>query len=194
MKTIEKLGVDVGGVIIDRVNDASDTSFFGDNYLQTTSVPGALAALRRLNRGRFAGRVYLVSKCGARVQAKTLAWLAHHDFYGTTGIAPEHVHFCRQRQDKAGICAALGITHFVDDRLEVLGYLTTVPARYLFRPDPAEVARYAHVLPEVRRVESWAELLRDLLPPRRRGRIGGEGGTQALEAGAEVAGGQAEGA
>ena len=158
------LGVDVGGVIIDRVNDALDTSFFGDNYLQTTAVPGAFAALERLNAGRFAGRVYLVSKCGARVQAKTLAWLAHHGFYATTGIAPEHVHFCRKRADKADICAALGITHFVDDRLEVLSYLDFVPARYLFRPNPAEVARYAHVLPEMRQVESWAALVKELQP------------------------------
>ena len=158
----DTLGVDVGGVIIDRVNDALDTSFFGDNYLQTTAVPGAFAALRRLNAGRFAGRVHLVSKCGARVQAKTLDWLAHHGLYATTGIAPEHVHFCRKRQDKAGICTDLGITHFVDDRLEVLSYLTSVPARYLFRPDPDAVAEYAHVLPDVRQVASWDELAAEL--------------------------------
>src|SRR4051812_21818344 len=154
----ETLGVDIGGVIIDRVNDALDTSFFGDNYLQTTAVPGVFDALQHLNAGRFAGRVYLVSKCGARVQAKTLAWLQQHAFYATTGILPEHVHFCRKRQDKAGICASLGITHFVDDRLEVLSYLDTVPARYLFGPDPAEVTAYAHVLPKVHRVDSWDEL------------------------------------
>ncbi|HEY7064312.1 MAG TPA: hypothetical protein VII06_22740 [Chloroflexota bacterium] len=156
------LGVDVGGVIIDRVDDAADTSFFGDNYLQTTAVPGAFAALERLNAGRFAGRVYLVSKCGARVQAKTLAWLQHHGFYAATGIAPEHVHFCRKRADKADVCAALGITHFVDDRLEVLSYLETVPALYLFRPDADEVARYADFLPQVRQVASWDELLAEL--------------------------------
>jgi hypothetical protein len=154
----ETLGVDVGGVIIDRVDDALDTSFFGDNYLQTPAVPGVFDALRQLNGGRFAGRVYLVSKCGARFQAKTLAWLEHHAFYATTGIAPGHVHFCRKRQDKAGICAALGITHFVDDRLEVLSYLDTVPARYLFRADPDEVAAYAHALPAVQRGDAWDDL------------------------------------
>ena len=37
----EKLGVDIGGVIIDRANDRTDTSFFGGNYLETTAVPGA---------------------------------------------------------------------------------------------------------------------------------------------------------
>ena len=158
----DTLGVDVGGVIIDRVNDALDTSFFGDNYRQTTAVPGAFAALRRLNAGRFAGRVHLVSKCGARVQAKTLDWLAHHGLYATTGIAPEHVHFCRKRQDKAAICADLGITHFVDDRLEVLSDLTSVPTRYLFRPGPDAVAEYAHVLPDVRQVASWDELAAEL--------------------------------
>ena len=100
----EILGVDVGGVIIDRVNDALDTSFFGDNYLQTPAVAGAFDALRSLNTGRFAGRVFLVSKCGPRVQAKTLAWLEHHGFHGQTAIPRDHVCFCRKRREKADIC------------------------------------------------------------------------------------------
>jgi len=37
MDTDEVLGVDIGGVIIDRINDGTDTSFFGDNYLRTTA-------------------------------------------------------------------------------------------------------------------------------------------------------------
>src|SRR5262245_58500091 len=100
----EALGVDVGGVIIDRVNDALDTSFFGDNYLKTTAVEGAFDALRTLNAERFPGRVYLVSKCGARTEARTMAWLAHHGFHDYTGILAEHVRFCRKRPEKAGIC------------------------------------------------------------------------------------------
>jgi hypothetical protein len=166
----DRLGVDVGGVIIDRVNDALDTSFFGDNYLQTAAVDGAFDALRALNAGPFWGRVFLVSKCGPRVQAKTLAWLEHHGFHERTGIPEDHVHFCRKRPEKEGICRELGITHFVDDRLEVLSYLSGVPALYLFRPDPAEVSRYARFLPRVRQVATWQEILHDLLPAAARDR------------------------
>ncbi|MEV7330303.1 hypothetical protein [Micromonospora sp. NPDC093244] len=68
------------------------------------------------------------------------------------------VHFCRTRPDKAPIARRLGLTHVVDDKLEVLGYLDSVPHRYLFRPRPAEVAANAALLPRVHRVESWPEL------------------------------------
>jgi hypothetical protein len=158
----ERLGLDVGGVIIDRVNDAEDTSFFGNRYLETTAVPGVFAALRTLADARFGGEVYLVSKCGRRVQERTLEWLAHHDFYAATSISPEQVHFCRKRADKAGVCSELGITHFVDDRLEVLSYLHHVPHRYLFQPSAEEVRQFAQFLPHVVQVASWAELLQAL--------------------------------
>lgn len=159
----EALGIDVGGVIIDRVNDNTDTSFFGDKYLETTAVPGAIEAIARLVAGRFGKKSYIVSKCGANVEARTRRWLEHHGFYGRTGIAPDRFRFCRRRQDKAGICAELGITHFVDDRLEVLGYLTTVPHRYLFRPNPNEIRKFGRHLPSVRTVTEWAEIRRDLM-------------------------------
>src|SRR5215211_2824160 len=101
---METLGVDIGGVIIERGEGSADTSFFSRHYLSTPMVPDAFDALRVLNAERFPGRVFLVSKCGARIQARTLAWLQHHDFHAYTGIPVERVHFCRQRPDKAGIC------------------------------------------------------------------------------------------
>jgi 5'(3')-deoxyribonucleotidase len=143
--------VDVGGVIIDRVNDKSDTSFFGDRYLETTAVPGAFEALAILAK-RF--EIYLVSKCGPRTARRTLEWLAHHRFFERTGIPPENVRFCRERIDKASICKELGITHFVDDLPEVLGYLKTVPHRYLFNSKEA--------MPGVVMVKSWEELMRQV--------------------------------
>lgn len=164
MGTDEVLGVDIGGVIIDRINDGTDTSFFGDNYLRTTAVPGVFEALRRLVDERFGERVWLVSKCGRRIQEKTLRWLRHHDFYNQTGIRQDHVRFCLQRHEKAGICEELGITHFVDDRLEILGNLRTAKCLYLFQPNPNEVRRFAHFLDRVRQVNAWEEILRELLP------------------------------
>src|SRR4051812_32492033 len=100
------LGVDVGGVIIDRVADGTDTSFFGANYLSTPAVEGAFEAIRELVT-RFE-RAYVVSKCGANTERKTREWLAHHRFHEVTGIGPDDLRFCRQRKDKAPICAALG--------------------------------------------------------------------------------------
>ena len=153
------LGVDIGGVIIDRVNDGTDTSFFSDNYLRTIAVSGVFDALRQLVEKRFRDQVYLVSKCGQRVQDRTLHWLEHHRFHELTGIGRERLRFCRQRHEKAGICERLEITHFVDDRLEVLSNLTMVGTLYLFQPRSDEVRRFSSSLNRVRQVNSWQEIL-----------------------------------
>jgi hypothetical protein len=42
------LGVDIGGVIVDRVAENSDTSFFGDRPMETPAVEGAFDALAQL--------------------------------------------------------------------------------------------------------------------------------------------------
>jgi hypothetical protein len=145
------LGVDIGGVIIEPADDDEDTSFFGPNYLHTPPVLGAFDALAALG-GAF-DAVHLVSKCGEDTSRRTLEWLAHHDFAGRTGIGPDRVHFCRTRAEKGPIAADLGLTHFVDDKLEVLGYLTTVAHRYLFRTVVADPPA------GVVRVAGWPELV-----------------------------------
>ena len=160
----EVLGIDVGGVIISRTNDNTDTSFFSDNYLNTRMVEGAVETITDLVARRFGQRVYIVSKCGPRTEAKTREYFAHHRIFERTGIPADHIRFCRMRKDKAPICAELGITHFIDDRLEVLAYLATVPHLFLFQPQDAEIARHAAHLARVQRVTSWAEVRRALLP------------------------------
>ncbi len=156
---MDTIGIDVGGVIMDRANDDTDTSFFSDNFLNTTATPETFETIKRLVDERFGERAHIVSKCGKNVQEKTLRWLEHHRFYERTGLKPSHVHFCRQRHEKAGICRKLGITHFIDDRLEVLSHLVpNVSNLFLFRPQDEEVNRYSDFLVRVQRVESWAEV------------------------------------
>jgi hypothetical protein len=125
----EKLGIDIGGVVIGRGGDAEDTSLFGDDYLDAGPVVGALDGIRRLVDGRFAGNVFVVSKCGPKIAARTLEWLSHHDFFERTGLPAGHLYFTRTRGDKAPVCARLGLTHFVDDRLDVLDQLLDVEYR-----------------------------------------------------------------
>ena len=157
------LGIDIGGVIIDRVNDNTDTSFFGDRYLETTAVKGAFEAIRELVRRRF-GEIHLVSKCGVAVQVKTQRWLNHHNFFGETAVLANNLWFCRKRNEKAGICEKLRITHFIDDRLEVLSHLASVEHRFLFQPRPDEVEAFKEHLSRVSVVNSWQEVLKKLLP------------------------------
>jgi hypothetical protein len=134
---VPRLGVDIGRVIIDGPHHpgGGDTAFFqGDTaaMLATPAVEGAFDALTRLTV-RFSGNVWLVSKCGERIERRSLAWLTHHRFPERTGIPLGHVRFCRARAQKAIHCAELGITHFVDDRAEVHAALDGVVAhRYQF--------------------------------------------------------------
>ncbi len=166
-----RLGIDIGRVIIagDGIPDATgtfvaskpggdhDTAFFeGDEaaMLATPEMPGAfdsIAALFPL----FGGRVWLVSKCGPRVQARTLRWLSGHDFCGRTGVPPEHVRFCRARAEKRLHCAELGLTHFVDDRPDVHEAIhDIVEYQYLFGPQSGPAPAYTIS------VDTWPALRR----------------------------------
>lgn len=156
------LGIDVGGVITDRINDGTDTSFFGNNYLRTTAVPGAFESIKQLVT-LFEGRAYIVSKCGPETQQKTLEWFRHHGFFDLVGIRKENVFFCLERHEKAPICAQLKVTHFIDDRLEVLGYLIGVVKHlFLFQPSAKEVEGNKNLLHHVHQVQSWPDTLQQI--------------------------------
>lgn len=127
------LGIDIGRVIIH--GDGPDTSFIGatdDAALKAPAMAGAFEAIARLVP-LFEQRVWLVSKCGPRIAERSLRWLDHHRFWEVTGVVREHLRFCRQRKEKAGICLELGIGWFIDDRLDVLVPMEgIVPHRFLF--------------------------------------------------------------
>jgi len=138
MNPLPRLGIDIGRVLIAAEGaNGADTSFIGGSLNDALSTPpyeGMFAAVAPLV-ARFEGRVWLVSKCGPSVQAKSRAWLLHHRFFERTGVAPSNLRFCLERPQKADHCRELGITHFIDDRTDVLHHLEGIVAnRYLFGP------------------------------------------------------------
>ncbi len=161
----EVLGIDVGGVIIDRINDNTDTSFFGDNYLATTAVPGVFSAIRRLHQERFGDNLVIVSKAGPSTARRTREWLEHHDFYSQTGMTPDQVYFCLTRSEKRPLCQQLKVTHFIDDHLEVHQHLLdVVPHRFLFAPAPGRgEAAFVPAFKSAIVVASWRAVLDKLL-------------------------------
>jgi hypothetical protein len=95
--------------------------------------------------------VWLISKCGPRIQRRSQQWLDAHGFAERTGIPRANIRFCLQRPEKAIHCADLGITHFVDDKLDVHRALRdVVPHRYLFGPQRGTPP------PWVRHTPTWA--------------------------------------
>jgi hypothetical protein len=135
-----RLGIDIGRVIIS--GDGVDTNFLGTDdsgALRAPEMDGAFSAVTELVRS-FQGRVWLVSKAGPRIQKRTWQWLDAHDFFGRTGLSRLLVRFCRQREEKAIHARALDLTHFIDDREDVLRALSgIVDYRFLFGPQRHQV-------------------------------------------------------
>lgn len=110
-----KVGIDIGNVIIG--GGGEDTSFFTDGFLNTPMIPGAFDSIKELSKSYD---IWLLSKCGTKVQEKTLLWLADKDFFAETGVNPEQVIFCKTRPQKAGIAQENGFRVFIDDREDII--------------------------------------------------------------------------
>jgi len=163
-----RLGIDIGGVIISKSgDDGEDTSFFGKNYLQTPPEPQVLESIATLVQHYGQQNVFLVSKCGENFQKKTLEWLKFIGFFEKTQMPMVNVRFCAERPQKAIICKELGITHFVDDRLDVLKHLIpldTIENLYLYKPeDLKKQGYYLYFCPFITKVHSWESLTHILL-------------------------------
>lgn len=149
------LGIDIGGVIISRECDGGDTSFFSNNYLQTPPSDKVFEVLERIVP--MFDDVQIISKCGANIQRKTLEWMNHYDFYNRTGIEKHKFHFCLRRDEKVGIAQFLGVTHYVDDRADILSSMKgIVPNLFKFAPNVNATVSQGnfHI------VQSWEKLER----------------------------------
>jgi len=161
MKNI--LGVDIGNVIINhRLVDPNDKTLHEERYSTIPSVEGSFEALKKLNN-YFNGQVYLISKCTEWAQEKILIWFKDNNFYTRTGISPENVYFVRERHEKDVLCRKLRITHFIDDRLEVLSHMIeSTPKLYLFQPEKGETEKFKDFLTKVTIVNSWSEIINQI--------------------------------
>lgn len=156
------LGIDVGRVLIaPSDSEKPDTSFIGGSLeaaLETPACEDMFDVVPSLVE-RFEGRVWIVSKCGPRIQQRTLQWFGHHRFFERTGIPRGNVRFCLKRPDKAIHCRELGITHFIDDRADVLEPMAgIVPNRFLFGPQRGRIPA------GMRHVATWREAMRAIAP------------------------------
>lgn len=156
-----RLGIDLGRVIVGDGGGRADTSFIGgseEDAMRTPPIDGAFETIRELVP-HFGGRVWLVSKCGSRIEGRSRRWLLHWGFHRATGIPVENLRFCRERRDKADHARRLALTHFIDDRPDVLRFLEgVVPNRYLFGPQREPSPPGLGVA-----VPNWAAVRRELL-------------------------------
>ncbi len=107
---------------------------------------------------------YIISKVTPIQETRAKKWLHNNNFYATTGISVDQVHFCAERADKAPIAQRLGLTHFIDDRPEVLAHMEgIVPYRILFQGNEEDLVTHQAKLRHTYRTQSWREIERLLL-------------------------------
>jgi hypothetical protein len=158
-----RLGIDIGRVLMCPTRDDGqpDTSFLGardEDALATPAAPGMFEVVPALV-ALFQGRAWLVSKAGPRIEALTRRWLDHHRFFDRTGIARGHLRFCRRRDEKRAHADDLGLTHFIDDRVDVLSHLRgAVPRLALFGVQTGDIPGWVTHVPD------WAALGRAIVP------------------------------
>lgn len=158
----QRIGIDIGRVIIGPIlGGKEDTSFLGkrlEEALHSPPAPGAIEGVADLV-ARTGGQAWLVSKCGPGVQAKTKAWLGHHQFWRRTGMDPSHLRFCLKRPDKALHAKQLRLTAMIDDRVDVLVHLEgLVGERLLFGEQDRPAPAWAIHVKTWADVGAWAEL------------------------------------
>ena len=156
----QRIGIDIGRVIIGAVVDGrADTSFLGSRLEDAIHTPPAAGAIEgvALLVERSDGHAWLVSKCGPGVQAKTRAWLDHHDFWARTGMDRGHLRFCLRRPDKAVHARELRLTAMIDDRVDVLTHLAgIVDHRLLFGEQDRPAPGWAVPVRDWAAVRAWA--------------------------------------
>jgi hypothetical protein len=125
--------------------------------MATTAVKGAFDSVKVLVDTFGSENIFIISKCGKVIENKTRLWLVGKRFYDHTGFDPVNLFFCLTRAEKAPIAKRLGLTDYVDDHADVLGYMEgIVRLRYLFGPQPERRDTKAAGL--IAR-ETWREML-----------------------------------
>jgi hypothetical protein len=157
----ERFGTDIGGVLA-----AHATLEFLEQpgrHLAVPEIEGSFDALRQLREEKFRDEAYVISMCDEAIEVRSREWLAHTNFVERTGVGWDRIIYCRTFADKARIAGRLGLTHFVDDRLEVLGSFNNRERLYLFQPNEQERTRFSQHLYKVLEVQSWREIVADIL-------------------------------
>jgi hypothetical protein len=160
MSTLPSIGVDLGNVIIDHKNFGTTENYvLTQDYNLIPPVTNALEALRKLNESRFMDRVFIIYNASEIIDSKIFGWLNYNDFFRQTGIDKGHVLRSNTGRKKNLFCKNMQLTHFVDDRLEVLNCLMgLVPNLYLLNGQWEEIKKHGGVVHHVNFTSCWNEI------------------------------------
>ena len=139
------IGIDFGNTIVQTVKRHGERKEF----------PNAIKVITKMAEKH---PIHIISKVDERQMIEVKRWLRDNLFFERTGIPRDHLHFCAERRDKNEICLRLKVTHHIDDRPEVVAFLSNDIKGYLFRPVPKDVVKFFHSLRNACIVQSWKEI------------------------------------
>ena len=116
-----KIGLDLGNTIVDRSNNNVPFEY-------------AFETIKWFKDEVF-DDVFIVSRVNSEQRERSLKWLSDHCFYDLTGVPESNVYYCFDRRDKAVFVKGLGISVFIDDRIDVLTAMSDDVIKILYSND-----------------------------------------------------------
>lgn len=124
-------------------------------------APDSFRVIRELvKRG---DSVYLISKCNSSQKQHVEEWLKEIEFFNKTGVNPKNLYFCFERRDKAIFVDALKIQIMIDDRAEVMAYLSPLVVKFLINPETDDYNKHSQRLYNCKVVADWSRIACALL-------------------------------
>lgn len=136
---ITRIGLDIGGVIMYKKAEKGSLS----DFLASRPIPFALDSIKELIEIYSPENLFIISKRPDYAEAATIKWLEAQGFFDEIGFFRSNIYFCRERSEKVSIAKKLRLTHFIDDRIDVLeSMLGVVEDMALFGVDYDVTAKY----------------------------------------------------
>jgi hypothetical protein len=121
-------------------------------------ISGSITCLQKIKQSNRFSKIFIISRAGIWNRFFFPFRLSTLNFWQNTGITKDSLYFCWRNKDKASLCKILKVTHFVDDRLDVLQHLQGVKHLYALNPSERELSRYPETAKNIIVTKSWDEL------------------------------------
>lgn len=150
------VGFDIGGTITQAT--------FGSNVKEPW--PESFRVIKRILL-EISPLAYIVSRVNEEQKTRAINWLYDNDVYAKTGLLKDNVFWCKERHEKGPIVQTLGITHFIDDRPEVMKYLPLDTVKIMINPDPVHLYEHCNLLRNYTVCKDWLEIEKFMFDKRR---------------------------
>lgn len=150
-----KIGIDINGVL----SNNKVPHYTVGNCSVFSVMKDAIRVVKKIVETYGAENIYIISRVRTHhLSMVTGIWLEHHDILKKTNILLDNIYICYQLKDKAKLAAKLKLTHFIDDRLEVLDYFPEKINLIAFQPTKNAIKKYPDVAARSAIVNSWKEV------------------------------------